>query len=143
MITELVTHILPSYYAGALINGDWDNLNPEEVKELKDFLITNKLGTCLACSENEYFAWRNDMNSIGNTVLEFTFVPLNSSEITTEKVWQIFSRFSFEEQEYMLKTAGVLPHNDPKERLHQLLIVWFHGAIPNLEKLKELKYGKN
>lgn len=72
------TYTLPAYWASYLINGDASGMEDAEVAEVDSWLTAHpKLGACLDVSEGEEFAWRNDANSLGGDVAEFTF-PLNN-----------------------------------------------------------------
>lgn len=65
---------LPAYFAGYLINGDKDNLTPEEVTELDTFLNAQGVsaGQCLSVYDT-YYANSNDLNNTGGDVSEFEF----------------------------------------------------------------------
>lgn len=64
------TYILPAYLACYLINGDKDNLTKAEIEEIDTFLKRENINV-LSCSEDQFFAHRNDMNSIGCDCLEY------------------------------------------------------------------------
>lgn len=74
---QLETYILPAYWASALINNDYSGLESNDIEEIEDFEWRNKENdhrfTCIGCSEESYFAWRNDAFNLGCDVLEFTF----------------------------------------------------------------------
>jgi len=75
MTTE--TYILPAYWASALINADNSGLEDNEIAEIEKFETDKKEDgcrfACIGCSEEQYFAHRNDANNMGGDVLEFTF----------------------------------------------------------------------
>lgn len=74
--------ILPSYYAGAMINGDYDGLTDDEFKMLTDFVHDNMLKygrfDCVEADvENVYFSSHNEltgMRHLGSDVCKYTFV---------------------------------------------------------------------
>lgn len=68
--TEVYT--LPEHWAPALINGDFSGLSDSEEQEIKEFCEGK--GSCLNCSEESFFKWRNDANNLGANCLEFTFI---------------------------------------------------------------------
>ena len=73
---ETYTFVLPSYYASYLINGDASSLNDEELEIIREFLLNNNLGSCLDCSEDEWFQWYNDLfpnRKLGCSVMKFSF----------------------------------------------------------------------
>ncbi len=72
------TYILPAYWASALINDDYSGMNDEEIAILNTWYDKIKPGSCVGCSEVEYFTWRNDAYTIGCNVLEFYFHSHNS-----------------------------------------------------------------
>jgi len=55
----------------------------------------------------------------------------------TTEVAKLFNRFSDDELEFLLRRAGVVPMNDRGMKIHQVLVVWFHGDIPNVTELVE------
>jgi uncharacterized protein involved in tolerance to divalent cations len=66
-------YTLPAYYASALINGDRSGMSDEETQELDAWLVSNKPGACVSCSDESFFAWRNDATKVGGACLTFTF----------------------------------------------------------------------
>lgn len=67
------TYILPAYWASALVNGDYSGLEDPDTKQLNDWLEQTKPGSCVGCSEEQYFSWHNDATRLGGDVLEFYF----------------------------------------------------------------------
>ena len=73
---------LPKYYAPALINGDYDGLNDDEMRILTDFVHNGifKYGRfdCVGADvDNSYFSPFNDltgMRNIGADVCKYTFI---------------------------------------------------------------------
>lgn len=72
------TYTLPSYWAPALMNGDYTGLSDEEVSEVNDCIewICSHLGwaECVNVSEEEWFATSNDWDSTAGDVMEYTFI---------------------------------------------------------------------
>ena len=56
----------------------------------------------------------------------------------TKTAWILFSKFPNVQLDMLLKVAGVKPCKDRSLKLQQVLVVWFHGFIPNLTELAEL-----
>jgi len=70
---ETIQLDLPSFFAGYLINGDSSGLNEQEIQEIDSFLEKEGVGHCMSMSDETWFSWRNDMNTVGNDVATFTF----------------------------------------------------------------------
>lgn len=67
-------YTLPSSYAPALIDNDFSGLNDQEIEELHEWLTETNPGSCVSCSEDEWFSWGHDMNlQQGATVCHFYF----------------------------------------------------------------------
>jgi hypothetical protein len=73
MTIETITYILPEYLASYLINGDHSGLTDQEVTEIDQFLDREKV-YFVSCTDDPYFAHRNDLNSLGSTVIEYTAI---------------------------------------------------------------------
>lgn len=74
MTTE--TYILPAYWASALINDDYSGLDIQDEVGLRAWVKRIKPGhrvECVECSDEPYFAHRNDATTLGGDVLEFYF----------------------------------------------------------------------
>ena len=56
----------------------------------------------------------------------------------TRKLWALFDKFSYQELEFLLKAAGVVPAKKRTLLLAQALIVWYRGSVPNFETLDKL-----
>jgi len=56
----------------------------------------------------------------------------------TRDAWNMFKRFTNHELAALLTLAGVAPCEDRGLMLHQALIVWFHGFIPNVTEVTYL-----
>lgn len=65
---------LPEDWAPYLINDDTSAMTDKEIEEVNLFLESNKLDMPVCCSEVPEFKWRNDANSLGGNVLEYTFL---------------------------------------------------------------------
>jgi hypothetical protein len=70
---ETIQLDLPSFFASYLINGDSSGLNDQEIQEIDSFLEKKGVGHCMSMSDETWFSWRNDMNTVGNDVATFTF----------------------------------------------------------------------
>lgn len=68
------TYILPSYWAPALINGDYSGLTDEESAELDQWLTDQPEGWAVGVSEETFFSCSNDANNLGADCAEFTFI---------------------------------------------------------------------
>lgn len=68
---ETETYTLPSFYASAIMNGDYSSLSKEETEKIDTFLKDK--GHCLSCSENEFFQHSSDLDKMGGQMLEYTF----------------------------------------------------------------------
>ena len=79
---KTVDFILPSYYASALVNGDYSGLSDEEMAILTNFVHDNmfKYGMfdCVEADvENVYFSSHNEltgMRHLGSDVCKYTFI---------------------------------------------------------------------
>jgi len=71
MTTE--TYILPAYWASALINGDESGMEESDIARMDNWLNKNNPGSCIGCSEEQYFKHSNDATNLGGDVLEYTF----------------------------------------------------------------------
>lgn len=70
-----ITYTLPAYWASYLINGDDSGLADElERGKIDDFLRREGLSGPVSCSDESYFAWRNDAMNLGCNVLDYTFL---------------------------------------------------------------------
>jgi len=70
---EAEVYILPYHWAGYLINGDPSGYSEDEIFEIDEFVIRNGLGFCIHVHHEPWFAHKNDSNSLGSEVTEFTF----------------------------------------------------------------------
>lgn len=59
-------------------------------------------------------------------------------EEQTRFAWEAFSLFSNSDLSNLLIMAGIAAMKDRDMMLHQALIVWFHGSIPNTAVIPEL-----
>jgi hypothetical protein len=67
------TFILPAHFASFLVNGDASSLSMDDVDEIELFKAKRNLLSCVDCSEDSWFSWRNDLNNLGGDVMRFTF----------------------------------------------------------------------
>lgn len=67
-------YILPSWWASYLINSDASGLEDSEIAEIDN--SCEGLGPCVGVSEESYFSWHNDANTLGGDVAEFTFMEI-------------------------------------------------------------------
>lgn len=67
------TYILPAYWASALVNGDFSGMEDRDEQDLNTWLNKVNPGYCVGCSEESYFAWRNDVSYLAGDVLEYYF----------------------------------------------------------------------
>ena len=78
------TYILPSYWASALVNGDYTGLSDEEAAEVRSCTdwICSQLGRaeCVDVSEEEWFARSNDWDSVAGNVMEYTFLTKENDD---------------------------------------------------------------
>lgn len=88
MKTKIQKFDLPEYWAGALVNGDWDNLQPSEIDEIERFLSDNDLEGCMCeCGGESFFAHSNDANDandIGGNCLAYSFLVHVPETVTKE-----------------------------------------------------------
>lgn len=56
----------------------------------------------------------------------------------TRTAWENFSSLSDDQLDSLLNAAGVVPMKDRAMKLHQTLVVWFHGLVPNLLEIENL-----
>lgn len=72
-------YTLPIYWASYLVNSDASGLEDEEQKEIDNWVDNEmeeneyKSFHCIDVSENYYFKYINDANSLGGDVATFTF----------------------------------------------------------------------
>jgi hypothetical protein len=78
-------YVLPSHWAGYLINGDASGYSDEEITEIDKFVTDNELGFCTGVSDDSWFAHKNDANSLGADVSTFTFAKVNESDDSSRK----------------------------------------------------------
>lgn len=74
MKIEIETYTLPEYWASALVNNDYSGMDAEEVLEIQEFLEGVAPSYPVSCSEEPFFQWSNDANSLGANCLEYTFL---------------------------------------------------------------------
>jgi hypothetical protein len=67
------TFTLPAYWASALINGDRSGMSDEDEQEMDAWLAQSETKGCIGCSDEQWFAWRNDANTMGGDVMDYTF----------------------------------------------------------------------
>lgn len=65
------THVLPAYWASALINNDESGMNDQEIIDMNNWLELNKPGACAEVSEEPFFG---RFAGIGCDLLEYTFI---------------------------------------------------------------------
>lgn len=68
-----IDYVLPSHWACYLINGDASGMSDKEQAEVDAFAQKEGVGYCAACSDEEWFARRNDASTLGGNVLNFRF----------------------------------------------------------------------
>ncbi len=73
MGAENTTFILPSYWASALINGDYSGLDETETQQVKDWEKTNSEYYVVECGE-QYFSSYNDATNLAGDVCDFTAI---------------------------------------------------------------------
>ena len=69
--SDITTRILPTHWAGYLINGDTEGFFDEELEHM--FYYERMYGPCVGVSEESWFARRNDAMNIGADVSYFDF----------------------------------------------------------------------
>lgn len=76
MTTKLETreYTLPAYWASYLINGDSSGISDEEKSQADEWLKEKQLPAPASCSDESWFAWRNDAANLGGDVMEFVFL---------------------------------------------------------------------
>lgn len=75
MNTTLEVYKLPSYWASALVNGEFEGMEAKEANEIRSFLKKNDLKGCMvSCEGDPYFSWSNDANNMGADCLDYTFL---------------------------------------------------------------------
>jgi hypothetical protein len=75
MKPKIITYILPSHFASALINDDNSGLEDDEINELNEWLDNFKPGVCIGTTEEDpYFSRYNDLNDLAGDVYEFNFI---------------------------------------------------------------------
>jgi len=65
------TYNLPTYWACALINGDYEGLTLDEEQDLNTFLKEENPGYCVEVSEESYFG---RYNGLGCDMSTYTFI---------------------------------------------------------------------
>jgi hypothetical protein len=74
---ELNKYVLPSYWASALVNGDFSGCEDEDEQEIKDWLDRVKPGYCVGCSDEAWFQHGHAANrNQGSDVLTYYFEKL-------------------------------------------------------------------
>jgi len=72
---EIVTYILPSYWASYLLNGDESGIQSEDMYFCDEFLAKHNLPSPVSCSDESWFAHRNDSNNrLAGDVLTYSFL---------------------------------------------------------------------
>lgn len=69
-----ITYLLPSYWACALINGDYTGLSEEDKKEIENFLKTAEGSPASVDFETEGFYRHNDAGTLPGNCVEYTFL---------------------------------------------------------------------
>jgi len=69
-----IIYTLPAHWASYLINGDASGISLVEKLECDAFLKSHGLPMPVSCSDEEWFSWRNDANTLGGSVMDFTFL---------------------------------------------------------------------
>lgn len=69
-----VTYLLPTYWACALINGDYTGLTEEEIKTIEGFLKTVEGSPVSIDFETEGFFRHNDAGTLPGNCVEYTFL---------------------------------------------------------------------
>lgn len=64
--------------------------------------------------------------------------PEEASAAVTRQAWRLFCKFTDLQLDTLLGMAGIKPMKDRAMKVHQALIVWFHGSIPNVTEVARL-----
>lgn len=72
---ETIERTLPAYWASYLINGDASGLETGEREVIDQYLASEGLPMPVSCSDEAWFAWRNDATRLGGDVMEYVFLP--------------------------------------------------------------------
>lgn len=78
MNIEVIRYMLPTYWACALINGDYTGLSDEEKKEINNFLEQAEGGPVDVDWETEGFYRCNDANDTAGDCADFIFHKYNN-----------------------------------------------------------------
>jgi len=70
---ETITYTLPSYWASYLINGDASGISDDDQAQADAFLKREGLPSPCSCSDESWFAHRNDAGTLAGDVLDYTF----------------------------------------------------------------------
>ena len=82
----LVQHNLPAYWASYLINADASGLAPGEQAIIEAFCAPRGLeGLAVDCGES-FFYHRNDANTLGGDVCQFSFLVPRQVESSPSKL---------------------------------------------------------
>lgn len=75
---ETIEYTLPAYWASYLVNGDASGLSDAEQAEVDAFIAKESKPRALSFVSvgESYFAHRNDANSLGGDVADFTAILL-------------------------------------------------------------------
>ena len=74
---EVYEYTIPTFYLGALINGDISGLSDEEERELNTFLESLPGNGHWDYDDEHYFSYYNDINNLGNDVTDCRYlVPI-------------------------------------------------------------------
>jgi len=74
MAHEQTTYRIPSHYLVALINDDYTGLTDEDEKELNEWLERVQPGHATCPDGEPFFAYRNDINSLGDDCYDVIFI---------------------------------------------------------------------
>lgn len=69
-----ITYLLPTYWACALINGDYTGLTEEDTNEINDFLETVQGHPASVDFKTEGFYHHNDAGTLPGNCVEYTFL---------------------------------------------------------------------
>lgn len=68
-----ITFTLPAYWASYIINGDSSGMDDSDIEECDAFMERNGNPHFVDVSES-YFSWRNDADSLGGDVCDYTAI---------------------------------------------------------------------
>ena len=81
---ETRTFVIPTYLLSYFINGEFAELDNEELELIEGFLVVNQIdmsqGHWSYDDSEPYFSWNNDLSNVGGSVVDIEWVDMNKQD---------------------------------------------------------------